>query len=326
MSASVSYTAPLARAWDHMKRLLFRPFDLGRWCAIGFTAWIAQFGQGGGRINFNAGESLSKGNGGVSWDQVRSFLQEYLWIIVGVGTVLLLLGVAFSLLVLWLSSRGRFLFLDNVVRERAEIRAPWRAYAREGNSLFGWRIVFSAVCFITVLLLASVIAVAAVGIATQPSFRAAGILAIVAAALLLLAFSFAAGYTALFLDHFVVPIMHGFRVTAQEAWRRFLPLLRASPWCFIAYGLFFFVLSLGAAAAVLATCCCCCLAAIPYVGSVLLLPVTVLFRAYGVAFLGQFLPEIDLPGPPVPAKAPAPAAPPRLPEGPGAAAGAGMGI
>ena len=44
----IEYVEPFARAWNRMKDLLFRPFDLGRWLAIGFTAWLATLTEGGG--------------------------------------------------------------------------------------------------------------------------------------------------------------------------------------------------------------------------------------------------------------------------------------
>ena len=45
------------------------------------------------------------------------------------------------LLVLWVSSRGKFVFLDDVLYDRAEIAEPWRRYRKAGNSLFAFRLV-----------------------------------------------------------------------------------------------------------------------------------------------------------------------------------------
>jgi len=41
-------------------------------------------------------------------------------------------------------------------------------------------------------------------------------------------------------------------------------------------------------------CLTCCMAAIPYVSSVVFLPVAVLFRAYSLHFMAQFGPEWDV--------------------------------
>ena len=36
----VSVTLPISPAMDRVKRLLFQPFDLGKWFMIGFGAWL----------------------------------------------------------------------------------------------------------------------------------------------------------------------------------------------------------------------------------------------------------------------------------------------
>ena len=38
----ISFTNPYNRAWLRMKSALFGPLDLGKWFALGFTAWLAQ--------------------------------------------------------------------------------------------------------------------------------------------------------------------------------------------------------------------------------------------------------------------------------------------
>jgi hypothetical protein len=43
-----------------------------------------------------------------------------------------------------------------------------------------------------------------------------------------------------------------------------------------------------------ATCATCCLAALPYIGTVILLPVFVCLRAYGLLFIRQFGPDYDV--------------------------------
>ena len=46
--ATVSVTRPVGLAIDRMKRVLFQPFDPGKWLVIGFCAWLAALGRGGG--------------------------------------------------------------------------------------------------------------------------------------------------------------------------------------------------------------------------------------------------------------------------------------
>jgi len=89
--------------------------------------------------------------------------------------------------------------------------------------------------------------------------------------------------------------MYRYQLTVLDAWRAFLPWLKARPAHFVVYGLF--VLFLTAIFAVFFAVFClmtCCIAAIPYVGTALLLPVWVCYRLLSVEFLAQFPPDFDL--------------------------------
>ena len=109
-------------------------------------------------------------------------------------------------------------------------------------------------------------------------------------------------YAHMFLVHFVVPIMHREGLATNAAWGRFLPLLRNNLGSFLIYGLFILLLWFGVGfALLLVVVFTCCIAAIPlvipYISTVTLLPVYVVFRAFGVEFLGQLLPSVGLPAP-----------------------------
>lgn len=64
----ISLTGPVGRAWARMVDLLFRPFDLGLWFTLGFSAWLSQLGQGGGSFNMPGGNS-GGGGGDVNMGQ-----------------------------------------------------------------------------------------------------------------------------------------------------------------------------------------------------------------------------------------------------------------
>ena len=100
-------------------------------------------------------------------------------------------------------------------------------------------------------------------------------------------------YISLFLNDFVVPIMYKYKITTSKAWFKFLPVLSRHLGQFILYGLFIFVLMILVVVCVilfgLFTCCIgFLLLIIPYIGSVVLLPVSYTFRAFSVEFLEQF--------------------------------------
>ena len=92
---------------------------------------------------------------------------------------------------------------------------------------------------------------------------------------------------------FVVPIQFLRGVKCVEAWRTFLSLLSANIGSFIVYLLFQIVLAIAIFTLILmvvvATCCVAgCLLAIPYLGTVLLLPVLIFSRAYSLYYLAQY--------------------------------------
>ncbi len=301
----VEYVVPLERAVGRMKALLFRPFRLETWIVVGFAAFLARLLEGGGGgtqgVRYVVGDHPGQ-EPGEGFERIREALAEPFWLLVA-GAVLVLVLVL-AVLFTWISSRAKFVFLDDVVRERAAIAEPWRRHARLGDSLFLWRLVFG-ICVLAgtlILVVPFVAAVIAAGATGAPSLAIGTALLLVPVVLL---WAIAASYTAFFLENFVVPIMYRHGLPATRAWGKFLPLLRANFWRFVLVGLFVFVLFFGVVLALVVAGCatCCCgflLIAIPYVGSVVLLPISAAYRAYGPEFLAQFGPEWSVfePAPP----------------------------
>jgi hypothetical protein len=278
-----------------MKVILFQPFDLVKWLVIGFTAWLARFmegGNGGGDPRFDLDK---RGPAEVVRDfshDVDRFVEQLVWAPLVLFAVLLI--IAIIVLIVWLSSRMKFVFLDNVIRNRAAVIEPWQRLKRQGDSLFLWRICFGLAC----IAVAVVIVVLTVGplvfLAASDTWHSVGVLGLVLFGLLMIVFAFVALYISMFVEHFVIPIMYGFKLTAVAAWRVFMPWLTSYSLTFFAYGLWAALLFVLALVAVFLTCCCCCLALLPYVGTVVLLPLWVTYRLMSVEFLAQFDPKFDL--------------------------------
>ena len=113
--------------------------------------------------------------------------------------------------------------------------------------------------------------------------------------LVMIAFGIVAAFVALLLEGFVIPIMYKFEIKATEAWSYFLPWLKTRPLSFFLYGLF--VLGLGLCFAVFFSMICvltCCVVALPFIGTVIMLPIWVAYRLFSVEFLAQFDPGFDL--------------------------------
>ncbi len=294
---AISVTGPLTRGWDRMVEMLFRPFDLGKWIVVAFSAWLAGLGGGGGGgLNFGLDDS---GWSHHHWSDFWRWVDGREWVL-GMIAGGLLFGLALIVLVLWLSSRGKFVFVDNVVHDRGEILAPWREYAREGNSLFVFRLIAMLVCLPVGLALVGGIAWLAFG--DGGWLHDSGLLRVVAGistaalgSLLVLVLLL----TVFFLDAFVVPLMHRHRLGVLAGWRRFFALFGANPWWFLACALMVLLLTMVVACLVfftgVMTCCVgFLLLAIPFVGTVFMLPVLAAYRAFTVAFLAQFDAEVGL--------------------------------
>jgi hypothetical protein len=95
--------------------------------------------------------------------------------------------------------------------------------------------------------------------------------------------------------NFMVPVMYVQRCRAAKAFGIVARLIAAQPGEVLLYCLFLILLALATAiVACLVTCATCCIAAIPYIGTVILLPVFVLLRTFSLLFLRQFGSEYDV--------------------------------
>src|SRR5689334_19697218 len=123
--SEISVIAPVSAALERVKQVLFRPFNLGKWLAIGFCAWLALLGQqgGGGGGNYNFGSHNGPTRQGLldGLNRAKDYVAENAAWIIPVVAVVLLVAVGLALLFNWLSSRGKFMFLHCVALNKAEV-------------------------------------------------------------------------------------------------------------------------------------------------------------------------------------------------------------
>jgi hypothetical protein len=299
----ISVLTPVSQALDRVKRMLFQPFDLGKWFVIGFCAWLAMLGESGGfgsgfHGDFGPGRGGPRG-GGDSFrdfmDETSHYLMQNLWWIIPAAVILLILCVAWGMLLTWLSSRGKFMFLHCVALDQAEVKRPWCEFAREGNSLFWFRFVLGLFGLLLFLPLLGGILFLVGQMLYRGEPEASAIVLAVVLGLVLFALALCFALIHKFTVDFVVPIMFLRRTKCTIAWREFLGLLEDNVGQFVLYVLFQIVLKMAIGvlvlAAVLVTCCIAgCLMALPYIGAVVLLPVLVFKRSYSIYYLAQFGP------------------------------------
>ncbi len=286
----ISVTDPISPAIERTKHVLFRPFDLGKWFKLGFCAFLATLGEGGGPPNFSGGNNFGGGGDGPDFDPVWAWIEENGLLIIGIVVAVIVFSFLFGMFITWLNSRGKFMFIDGIIHNRGAVVAPWGEYRREGNSLFWFRVVLSFCCLIIVLLLVGGCAIIAMPSIQAKEFGSSAWLALAIGIPLLILFSITVGLIGLFLSHFVVPIMYLKRIGVMAAWDEFRhELLADRISTFVLYVIFQFVIGMAIGViAMVVTCLTCCVAALPYLGTVILLPLFVFARSYHLYFLEQF--------------------------------------
>jgi hypothetical protein len=284
---------PFGEAFELMKKILFQPFDLKKWLVIGFAAFLATLSAGfTSSSNPLSSWSTREDNKVIaeSFQDVWSEGQIEWWVIalIAVGALIIL---ALVLVLAWVGARGRFIFTDCIVRNRAAIVAPWKEFRAEANSFF----VFSVLALLTLIMFAIV---GVLGLALPLILRGDGswpgtALLIAFCVFLFVLACLAFGFVLTL--QLMVPVMYRQRCRAMDAFGQTLRLIAAHPGPVLLYMLFFLVLVIAAAVISCAvTCATCCIAAIPYIGTVILLPIPVTLGAFSPLFLRQFGPDYDV--------------------------------
>ena len=291
--AQIEILAPFGAAFDWMKAMLFRPFDLVRWLTIAFAAFISGSWSNGANFRWNQWR-----HGDWNWNYRMHRHGDFYdgsvpaWLI-ALMVVGVLLAIVLAFVWAWVTARGRFIFTDCIVKNRAAIAEPWREYRREGNSYFlfsivvGFGIVFLAAIFIMVIVLPLGLfshrhdVDINFGLALIPliSFGFIFVLLIVVVALIL---------------HLMVPVMYRRRCLAREAFVDVARLIFHNPAPFVVFVLFMIALAIGVAVVgTVVACATCCIGAFPYISTVLLLPAIVWLAAFRLLFLRQFGDQYD---------------------------------
>jgi hypothetical protein len=316
----INFTQAFDLAWERMLVILFRPFDFGKWCAIGLSAFLAGFLEGGNGFNTSYNTKNLHGTGflgstpvpGTKFDfgQINSNL-GHLFAGMEVGLIVLLavfvIGFIFALLVLiyWLGARGQFLFLDNVVRNRGAISWPWNNYKRQANSLLGFYLLVMLISFLLVVpfIIIVVLGLMAAAVGGSPwtiSFShwaptGPEIVGMVVLFLIYAIFVLAISCVMFVFREFGVPLMFRHGMLARPAFWATLKLVQRNPGSVAVFVLLRIAIFIAVAILSLIACCgTCCAELIPYVGTVILLPVIVYVRCFTLDCLAQFGPEYDV--------------------------------
>jgi hypothetical protein len=297
----ISVTDPVGLAMERVKQILFRPFDIGKWFAIGFCAWLAGLGERGfgGNGNFNSGSNRNGRDVHQEFEHARTYVVENLYWILPLAIFLFVLALALGVLLTWLNSRGKFMFLNCVALNRSDVAEPWKRFADLANSLFWFRLGLAAIGFVLTVPCLIFGFLVAMPMFRHDSWNVAGILILVGLGFALVLIGICFGLIRKLMTDFVVPIMYLRGSRCLVAWREFRQLLGTNVGGFVLYLLFQIVIAIAIGVMILAiflvTCCiACCFMSIPFIGTVLLLPVLVFQRAYSLCYLAQYGPNYNV--------------------------------
>jgi len=296
---TISYFEPLSRGISRMNKDLFHPFDLRRWFIVGFSAFLAALADTG--LSGPPISGIRRRPKGQLEDILYFPQKAWEWLGQNPGWAFaiafgLFFLVVIGIVITWLSARGKFVFLDNIVRGQARVAAPWYEYRNEGNSFFWWNflwlIIFTAItltyvfyCFVNLQALYE---------STRDGRTL--ILPAVLAGLGFFAISVLSTFVFVLFRDFVVLIMYRDRISGWRAMEKLLPLFFSQLHYFIGYGLFRFCLMIVIIIGItMIGCVTCCVGfvilTIPYINAVALLPVSYAMRSFSLEFLEQFGPE-----------------------------------
>jgi len=287
---ALSVSEAVSDSFDWVKLTLFKRFSWKKWFVIGFSAFLANLGRGGGSNGFsNVGRlaNLGKGNGP---QQIQQWVMGHLVPIIMIGSGIALFVWGIAILLMWLSSRGKFMFLYGVVKDRPLLSEPWNEYRKDGNSLFFFRLILSVIAFVVIIGLL----VLGFAVLLRQGWRSGGphgaaVAGLISGACFVILLALVFVVIMLVLEDFIVPIMFLKRVNTKKAFGIFRrDVLAGRVGTLIIFYILKFVFGIAAGIVmmviILLTCC---ISALPYISAVVFLPVFYFFRCFSLFLMEQ---------------------------------------
>jgi hypothetical protein len=292
----------ISRAIERSQQLLF-PFNANKWFALGFTVLLAQCGESGGGMsmpNFPSSPGRgpsggSSGLGGGAFGEFQKGIHDAvaamgsdlpLYVTLAIAAVVLSIGLWIT--VVWLSSRAKLMFVESVIWDRVDISAQWARAGDLGMSLCKFRLALGGGSFVLILgAMAAGVALALPDFKINEFFGPRAMLGYATMGGAFFLIGLPVLITFALLDDFVVPLMVVRNARVREAWAMCRDeVLSGNIGGIFVFYLLRMVLSFFIAMAVMVlTCNTCCMTALPYIGTVITLPIWVFTRAYPLYYL-----------------------------------------
>jgi len=225
----ISASETITLAFQHTKRQLFQPFRIGQWTRLAIVGLLAGETGSSGGSNFPPTFNIPQHSG-----SSRNFFPEQ-WphidpaILGTLITVLVVTGLIFAIVMLYVNSVMRFILFDSVLTRECRIREGWSRRQRPGWDYFLWQLGYMIVVLVGFGVLLGIPAAYAYaqGWFRDPNDHVAA-LTLGGIVVFCLAFVF---FVAAYLVHvltkdFVVPQMALEGIDAIEGWRRLWPMMQ----------------------------------------------------------------------------------------------------
>ena len=105
---TLSVVNPITPAIGRTQTILFRPFAIGKWFVLGFSAFLAELGGNGsgGGMNFNCSGNPLSGTSKGDFEEIGTWIQDNVGLVAALMVAVLAIGIGLGLLFTWLGSRG----------------------------------------------------------------------------------------------------------------------------------------------------------------------------------------------------------------------------
>jgi len=307
------------RAWSKMEVILFRPFNFEKWlilaCCVWFVNLFEDYSQSLSYIgNFQADQFKELRHSNIMnkiyiiINDPNSFTQSLVGLSFFTVSMIILFAIIVIVIVviilLWLKSRFEFIFLNNLKYNIYKISIPWSYYKSLGNSCFAWIICYHIICFIisSIVFVIFLLTMVSISNTVDPSFQISAII-LICTVVFFLIFTLIYIIISTLFKYFVITIMYKQEIKVLEAWRILIRMIKKSPGLFVKFLLVLLMYKMIATVIVLLVviCTCCilgCIFSVPiagkYIYSLIILPIFVFMRLFGIEFLAQFGEEFDM--------------------------------
>ena len=255
----VDFGAIIGESAEWTKQVLFKPFNFKKWMVLTFIALMAgamsngfNFHSGGGNNSHYEQKQEQQQSGSCQPAKAKAPSPAEAGVIIAIVAVIAVVVIALMLILMWLGSRFSFVFLEDVIKNDASIKAPFGANADAGNSYFRFNIVFTAVFlailgFLIYLVVVALIKSGLINVHNPSPEQVIKFILMLLPTLILGFITFLiTAIVALITVDLAMPIMYKERIRTLAAWGKAWPLVKKNAGNFTVYILIKIGLGMGA--------------------------------------------------------------------------------